>query len=102
MPRSRSYHAELIQDLQDPIEAQAYLNAALEEKDSELFLLALQHVVEARLRMVEISEQGTSITTTLRQALSEAGNSEFTNLNKILNTLGYRLAIQPQDLKWPP
>jgi hypothetical protein len=33
-----------MEDLQDPERAVAYLNAALEEGDSELFLLALQNL----------------------------------------------------------
>ena len=45
---SRSYQMQLIEALKDPLEAAAYLNAALEEGSLELFLLALQNVSEAR------------------------------------------------------
>ena len=45
---SRSYQIQLIAALKDPIEAAAYLDAALEEGSVELFLLALQNVAEAR------------------------------------------------------
>lgn len=48
MAKSRSYQEELIGYLQDSDRAVAYLNAALEEGDSELFLLALQNVAIAR------------------------------------------------------
>lgn len=47
MPKSRSYQQELMGYLQDPERAVAYLNAALEEGDSELFLVALQNVAKA-------------------------------------------------------
>ncbi len=97
MPRKRSYKAELLRDLQDPIEAQGYLNAALEEDDHELFLLALRHVVEARLGITELAEQAELSRTALYRTLSEAGNPELTGLNKILRALGYRLAIQQKD-----
>jgi hypothetical protein len=48
MPKSRSYEQELMGYLQNPERAVAYLNAALEEDDSELFWVALQNVAKAR------------------------------------------------------
>lgn len=48
MTKSKSYQAELIESLRDPREAAEYLNAALEEVDPELFLLALRNVAEAQ------------------------------------------------------
>ena len=48
MPRSVDYHEHLIKSLRSPREAQAYLNAALEEGDINLFLKALRNVAEAR------------------------------------------------------
>ena len=44
---SRSYREQLLKDLKNPLEAVAYLNAALEEDSTELFLLALRNVAEA-------------------------------------------------------
>jgi hypothetical protein len=40
--RTKDYRESLLQDLQDPREAAAYLTAALEERDSAVFLLALR------------------------------------------------------------
>lgn len=48
MKKSTAYQPDLIENLRDAREAEEYLNAALEENDQELFLLALQNVVEAR------------------------------------------------------
>jgi DNA-binding phage protein len=45
--RTTTYQEDLIEDLKDPREAAAYLNAAMEEGDRELFLLALRNVAEA-------------------------------------------------------
>jgi len=42
-----TYQEDLIEALKDPREAAAYLNAAMEEGDRELFLLALRNVAEA-------------------------------------------------------
>lgn len=47
MPKSKSYQEELIQYLKDPQKAVAYLNAALEEGEPDLFLFALKNVAEA-------------------------------------------------------
>ena len=44
---SANYKHGLLQDLADPAEAAAYLNAALEEGSQEAFLLALRDVAEA-------------------------------------------------------
>ena len=48
MPKSRSYQAQLVHSLKDPEEAAAYLSAAFEEIDKELFLLALKNVADAK------------------------------------------------------
>ncbi len=42
MKKSTAYQPDLIESLRDPGEAEAYLNAALEENDRELFLMALK------------------------------------------------------------
>ena len=42
------YQEELIDSLQDPKEARAYLNAALDDDDPHVFLLALKNVLEAQ------------------------------------------------------
>ena len=47
MPKTKNYQEELIEDLKDPSEAANYLNAALEDADPEVFLLALRDVAEA-------------------------------------------------------
>ena len=45
--KTKEYQTDLLLSLRDPREAVAYLNAALEEGESELFLIALRNVVEA-------------------------------------------------------
>ena len=47
-PTSTPYENGLRLDLQDPAEAAAYLNAAIEDGDQQVFLLALRDVVEAQ------------------------------------------------------
>jgi DNA-binding phage protein len=45
---TRPYQPELLKALTDPTEAIEYLNAALEERSEEIFMLALQNVAEAQ------------------------------------------------------
>ena len=47
MARSRDYQADLIEALKDPLEAREYLNAALEEEDHEVLLLALRDIARS-------------------------------------------------------
>jgi hypothetical protein len=48
MPRSTNYQEILFKYLKDSEQAVAYLNAAIEEGDPNLFLLALKNVAEAQ------------------------------------------------------
>lgn len=45
--RTTTYQEDLIEDLKDLREAAAYLNAAMEEGNRELFLLAQRNVANA-------------------------------------------------------
>lgn len=93
--RFRDYHQDLLEELQDPSEALAYLNAALMDEDERVFLLALKNVVEA---------QGGDITTLAKEAelnrenlyriLSKKGNPKLTSIRSVLNVLGLQLAVQ--------
>src|SRR5574341_1009186 len=52
-----TYQEDLIEALKDPREAAAYLNAAMEEGDRALFLLALRNVAEAQGGMAAVSQK---------------------------------------------
>lgn len=47
MKPTKSYQESLLTSLRDPDEAAEYLNAALEDDDEQVFLLALRNVAEA-------------------------------------------------------
>lgn len=46
-PRDKSYEDSLLQSLQDPVEAAAYIDAVLEMGDQAKLLLALRQVTGA-------------------------------------------------------
>jgi len=57
MAVATSYQKGLIEALKDHGEAAAYLNAAIEEGDRAVFLLAPRNVVEANGGMAAIAEK---------------------------------------------
>lgn len=79
--------------LTDPQEAAAYLNAALEEDDQQIFLLALRDIAEAH--GFTQTDQAASLTDeTLYRLLTATDNPQLTSLNALLHTMGLRLTIE--------
>jgi probable addiction module antidote protein len=100
MARSKSYQEGLIDALKDPREAAEYLNAAIEEGQRELFLLALRNVAEARLGgMAQLAEQAGLNRESLYRMLSEQGNPALSSLDKLLHALGLRLSVEVDTTK---
>ena len=93
MTKSKAYQEYLIERLRDPREAKEYLNAALEEEDPELFLLALRNVAEAQGGIAKLAEKTKLNRESLYKMLSERGNPEFRSLDALLHALGFRLAV---------
>jgi probable addiction module antidote protein len=95
MPTSDSYQEYLIESLKDSEEAAAYIEAILEAENPEPELLAsaLKDVIDARLRMNNLSEQAKLSWETLNKILSESGGTEIYNLVALLDALGFSLAI---------
>ena len=79
--------------MRDAGEAEVYFNAALEEGDSELFLLALRNVAEAQGGVVQLAEKAKLNRESLYKILSERGNSELKSLDAFLHALRFRLAV---------
>ncbi len=101
MPASKPYQPELIRSLRQPRQAAAYLNAALEEGDPELFLLALRNVAEAQGGIGILAEKSNLNRESLYRMLSERGNPEFRSLDALLHALGFRLTIKIQEEPTP-
>ena len=98
MPPSKPYHPELIKALRrDPGEALEYLNAALEDGDPEVFLMALRDVAEAQGGVAQLAEAANLNRESLYRMLSNRGNPEFRSLDALLHALGFRLAVAAED-----
>ncbi|OGQ36137.1 MAG: putative addiction module antidote protein [Deltaproteobacteria bacterium RIFCSPHIGHO2_12_FULL_43_9] len=101
--RTKKYEESLLESLQDPKEAAAYLNAHLEEAEAEdaeeLFLMALRDIAKA-YGMSEISEQTDLGRESLYKALSEFGNPKLHTLWLLFNAIGLRLLVEPKRKKY--
>ncbi|KYC43910.1 transcriptional regulator [Scytonema hofmannii PCC 7110] len=97
MPKTKSYHSFLIESLKDPNEAAAYLNAALEEQDPQLFLLAVRNVAEAHGEIAKLLETTQLNQDNLHQMLAKAENPTLYNFASILDILGFKLAITVKE-----
>lgn len=57
MRKHKSYKEHLLKRLQDPDEAAAYLNAALEDEDPLVFLVALKDIAEAHGGLSKVAKE---------------------------------------------
>src|SRR6266478_6032788 len=96
MAKSKSYQNSLIESLKDPTEAAEYLNAALEDGEPEVFLLALRDVVDSYGGMGKLAVSTSLNRENLYRMLSTKGNPEFFSLSTVLNAVGFRLAVEPK------
>jgi probable addiction module antidote protein len=98
MEKSRPYQEYLNEILADPLEAAGYLNAAMEEGDKELFLLALRNVAEARLGgMSKLAEVSGLNRESLYRMLSGKGNPELKSLDRLLHALGLKISVEVDE-----
>lgn len=89
---SAAYEDALLEDLKNPAEAAAYLQAAIEEKDSAVFLLALRQVAQAQ-GMANVARKAHVGRESLYKTLSENGNPELRTINQLLHAMGLRLSV---------
>jgi probable addiction module antidote protein len=92
-PTTVNYLDGLRERLLDPEEAAAYLDAALEDGDQEVFLLALRDVAEAR-GLTVVAQQSNLNRENLYRMLSREGNPQLSSLNALLKSMGLRLTIE--------
>ena len=94
MREKRTYHGDLMKHLKDPDAAIGYLNAARDDSDRRVFLIALKDVVESWGGMSHFSKLSKIPRITLYKILSNKGNPAMDTLEKILQALGMRLRIE--------
>jgi probable addiction module antidote protein len=70
----------------------AYLEAALEEKDTALLLAVIGDIARSK-GMTQIAKDLNLARESLYRALSQDGNPSFSTIVKVLDNLGYGLSI---------
>jgi len=93
MPSSASYDDLLIEMLKDEDRALAYLNAALDEQDPRVFLVALRNVTQAQGGVAKVAASAGVNRESLYRALSGRGNPSVQTLTAVLGALGARLSV---------
>lgn len=99
MAKVTSYQEDLIEALKDPKEAAAYLNAAIEEGDREVFLMALRNVAQAHGGMSQIAKKTHLKRESLYRMLSKKGNPEIKSVFNLLHAIGLKLIVEPEGSK---
>jgi probable addiction module antidote protein len=91
------YEIELMQHLQNPENAAAYLEAALddyqESNDGRVFLLALKDLAKAQGGISALAEKTSLNRQALYHTLSSIGNPRLGTMNAIIHALGFRLTV---------
>lgn len=82
-------------DLKDPEYVAIYLNDALHEGSPEEFYLALRNVIRANQGMSQVAASTELGRESLYKALSESGNPQFSTVQKIVESLGLQISIEP-------
>lgn len=98
MARQLQEFKDYIQEkLKDPEYALAYLNAALEDEDKSVFLIALKDVIEAYESNKSNLAKLTNVSRpTIYRALSKTGNPRWDNITSIVNAMDFRITISPK------
>ena len=94
--KHRDFRDYVVEKLQDPQLALAYLNEALADEDQRVFLLALKNVLEANGGdMTSLAQEANLSRQHLYRVLSKKGNPKLTSIRSVLQVVGLDLAVQP-------
>jgi probable addiction module antidote protein len=89
------YITQLLEELKDPAEAAACIEAAILEGDRDGLLMALRQVAAANGGMASIAEQTGLSRESLYRAFSKRGNPTVSTLSSVLAATGLRLSVRP-------
>lgn len=95
MKKFRNYKEHLSKRLQDPKAAAAYLNAALEDEDLKVFLIALKDITDANGGVAKLAKETDLNRESLYRTLSKNGNPRFDSLMAILQACNLDISIRP-------
>lgn len=88
--------------LRDPKQAAAYLDAALEEGDLRVLMLALRQVAQAHGGVAQMASRAGLTRESTYRMLSESGNPEVKSLTALLAAAGLRLSVRLSSSRRTP
>ena len=95
-PPAVPYEDLLIESFRkNPDEAILYLRSCMEDNDPPLFLLALSQVSKALGGIAKVAEKTGLNREHLYKTLSKSGNPTWTNVNAVVNSLGFQFELKP-------
>lgn len=94
---SLPYEDWLIESLKNRNEAAAYLEAAIEDGDQAVLMLALRHVAQAQGGVAVVARRAKLTREANYKILSKAGNPELRSLTAVLAATGLRLSVKPVE-----
>ena len=92
--RSLDYETVLIEQLKDPEEARAYLNAALQEEDPRVFLLALKRIVLAQKSMVVVRRKAKLSVENFEKIFNARTMPRLETLVPLLHAVGFDINFE--------
>ena len=94
---SLPYEDWLLEQLKNPAEAAAYLEAAIDEGDQAAITLALRYVIQAQGGVAVVARRANLTREATYKMLSKVGNPALSSLNAVLAATGLRLAVKPLE-----
>ncbi len=95
VPASLPYEPWLIEQLKDPVEAAAYLEAVIEDGNQAALMLALRQIAQAQGGIAHVARKAKLTREATYKMLSKTGNPELRSLKAVLKATGLRIAVRP-------
>lgn len=95
MARTRDFDDFLNEWLKEPDNAATFLNAMIEEEKRVFFLSALRQVAKAWGGLSLLADLSEISKSTMYRALSRQGNPDFRQIASMLDSMGFRLTVEP-------
>ncbi len=92
---SLRYEDWLVEQLKDPAEAAAYIEAVIAEGDQAAIMLALRQVARAQGGIAEIARKAKLTREATYRMLSKSGNPELKSLTAVLGAAGLQISVKP-------
>ena len=91
---SLPYEPWLIEQLKEPAEAAADLEAVIEDGDQAALMLALRQVAQAQGGIAAIARRAKLTREATYKMLSKSGNPELRSLSAVLKATGLRISVK--------